>query len=82
MEPVGSALSPPSNSISAQDPTLGVGTPVGSLLDARPSMDMAPDAEWPGFFNFSDDFTDVLGISPNNPDTVNPQNLAFLYRFL
>ena len=85
-DPIGSVSSPPSNALSGHDPTLGgVGTPVGSLLQtpqSRPSMDVAADTEWPGFFNFSDDFTDVLGLSPTNPDTVNPQNLAFLYRFL
>lgn len=70
--------------VTGNDPTLGLGTP-GSLLQtpqARPSMDVTADIEWPGFFNFSDDFADVLGVSPTNPDSVNPQNLAFLYRFL
>lgn len=80
-----SASTPPSNMIFEPDQGLsGVGTPSGSMLQTpqnRPSMD-AGDIEWSGFFNFSDDFADVLGVSPTNPDSLNPQNLAFLYRFL
>lgn len=85
-EPLGSASTPPSHMIAGSDPSLGnMGTPSGSLLQTpqnRHSIDGTTDLEWQGFFNFSDDFTDVLGASPTHPDTLNPQNLAFLYRFL
>jgi hypothetical protein len=83
-ENLGPASTPPSHMVTGHDPGFGgSGTPSRSLqTPQRHLMDATADVEWPGFFNFSDDFADVLGISPTNPDSLNPQNLAFLYRFL
>lgn len=85
-ELLGSASTSPSNMVMGHDPSLGgIGVASDPLLQTpqnRHFTDAAADVEYPDFFNFSDDFADVLGFSPANPDSVNPQNLAFLYRFL
>ncbi|KAE8408998.1 fungal-specific transcription factor domain-containing protein [Aspergillus pseudonomiae] len=60
------------------DPTLA------PALQPSPSMenaDITASGEWYGLFNFTDDFTDVLGASSHH-DSLNLQNLEFLYRFL
>ncbi|OGM50589.1 Zn(II)2Cys6 transcription factor [Aspergillus bombycis] len=60
------------------DPTLA------PALQPSPSMengDITASSEWYGLFNFTDDFTDVLGASSYH-DSLNLQNLEFLYRFL
>ncbi|KAB8234160.1 Zn(II)2Cys6 transcription factor [Aspergillus alliaceus] len=59
------------------DPTLA------PSLQTSPNMehgDIAAPGDWYGLFNFTDDFTDVLGASYHDPR--NLQNLQFLYRFL
>lgn len=48
--------------------------------DSSPTDIMAPN-DWYGLFNFTDDYTDVLGTS-SQPDSLNLQSLEFLYRFL
>ncbi|GMF69870.1 unnamed protein product [Aspergillus oryzae] len=60
------------------DPTLA------PALQTSPSLengDITAPGEWYGLFNFTDDFTDVLGASSYH-DSLNLQNLEFLYRFL
>ncbi|KAE8347046.1 hypothetical protein BDV24DRAFT_147161 [Aspergillus arachidicola] len=60
------------------DPTLA------PALQPSPSLengDITASGEWYGLFNFTDDFTDVLGASSYH-DSLNLQNLEFLYRFL
>lgn len=86
--PQGLAPSATPNMLGRQDASPGAVRSPASLLQTSPQepglpmMDPSTDVEWPGLFNFSDDFTDVLGVPPTNLDTINPQNLAFLYRFL
>lgn len=46
-----------------------------------PSPDLMAPNDWYGLFNFTDDYTDVLGTS-SQPDSLNLQSLEFLYRFL
>ncbi|KAE8137936.1 fungal-specific transcription factor domain-containing protein [Aspergillus pseudotamarii] len=61
-----------------EDPTLA------PALQPSPSMengDITAPGDWYGLFNFTDDFTDVLGASSYH-DSLNLQNLEFLYRFL
>lgn len=43
--------------------------------------DLTAPNDWYGLFNFTDDYTDVLGTS-SQPDSLNLQSLEFLYRFL
>ncbi|THC90200.1 hypothetical protein EYZ11_010330 [Aspergillus tanneri] len=45
------------------------------------SGDLVAPNNWYGLFNFTEDFTDVLG-TPQSQDLLNLQNLQFLYRFL
>ncbi|KAE8422002.1 fungal-specific transcription factor domain-containing protein [Aspergillus pseudocaelatus] len=66
------------DSIQEEDPTLA------PALQPSPSMengDIAAPGDWYGLFNFTDDFADVLGASSYH-DSLNLQNLEFLYRFL
>lgn len=49
--------------------------------ESGPGGLMAPN-DWYGLFNFTDDYTDVLGSSGSPLDSLNLQNLEFLYRFL
>ena len=61
-----------------EDPTLA------PALQPSPGMengDITAPGDWYGLFNFTDDFTDVLGASSYH-DSLNLQNLEFLYRFL
>lgn len=49
--------------------------------ESGPGDLMAPN-DWYGLFNFTDDYTAVLGSSGSPLDSLNLQNLEFLYRFL
>lgn len=49
--------------------------------EASNTRDISAPNDWYGLFNFTDDYTDVLG-SSSQPDSLNLQNLEFLYRFL
>ncbi|KAE8323679.1 fungal-specific transcription factor domain-containing protein [Aspergillus sergii] len=60
------------------DPTLAPALQPSPRLE---NGDITASGEWYGLFNFTDDFTDVLGASSYH-DSLNLQNLEFLYRFL
>ncbi|KAI9037561.1 Zn(II)2Cys6 transcription factor [Aspergillus affinis] len=62
----------------SNDPTLA---PSLHASPYAPAGDLAAPSDWYGLFNFTDDFTDVLG-SPQSQESLNLQNLQFLYRFL
>ena len=49
--------------------------------DASNTRDISAPNDGYGLFNFADDYTDVLG-SSSQPDSLDLQNLEFLYRFL
>lgn len=51
------------------------------VQDIPNPQDISAPNDWYGLFNFTDDYTDVLGSSPY-PDSLNLQNLESLYRFL
>ncbi|PKY04966.1 Zn(II)2Cys6 transcription factor [Aspergillus campestris IBT 28561] len=60
------------------DATLDVSLQAASAAQA----DLSAPSEWfGGLFNFTDDYTDVLGTAPSQEPS-NLQNLEFLYRFL
>lgn len=48
---------------------------------ASNTRDISAPNDGYGLFNFADDYTDVLG-SSSQPDSLDLQNLEFLYRFL
>ncbi|KAF7114942.1 hypothetical protein CNMCM5793_000712 [Aspergillus hiratsukae] len=50
--------------------------------DALGPTEITAANEWYSLFNFTDDYTDVVGTSPSQADSLNLQNLEFLYRFL
>lgn len=56
-----------------------------ALDNSQPWQDPSPELiapnDWYGLFNFTDDYTEVLGTS-QQPDSLNLQSLEFLYRFL
>ncbi|KAF7596043.1 hypothetical protein BBP40_003823 [Aspergillus hancockii] len=60
------------------DPTLAPALQTSPIME---NGDVAAPSDWYGLFNFTDDFTDVLGASSYH-DSLNLQNLQFLYRFL
>ncbi|KAK1145544.1 hypothetical protein N8T08_004102 [Aspergillus melleus] len=62
----------------SNDPTLA---PSLHASPYAPAGDLVAPSDWYGLFNFTDDFTDVLG-SPQSQESLNLQNLQFLYRFL
>lgn len=70
----------PNGSIKTND-AMGAMAADNSQQWQDPSPDpMAPN-DWYGLFNFTDDYTDVLGTT-SQPDSLNLQSLEFLYRFL
>ncbi|PLB46236.1 Zn(II)2Cys6 transcription factor [Aspergillus steynii IBT 23096] len=60
------------------DPTLAPDLQTSPYV---PAEDLAAPTDWYGLFNFTDDFADVLG-TPQSQESLNVQNLQFLYRFL
>lgn len=65
-----------------------MGQPADATMDASSQaasaaqVDLSAPSEWfGGLFNFTNDYTDVLGTAPSQ-ESVNLQNLEFLYRFL
>lgn len=60
------------------DPTLA---PSLHASPYAPAGDLAAPSDWYGLFNFTDDFADVLA-TPQSQESLNVQNLQFLYRFL
>jgi hypothetical protein len=60
------------------DPTLAPALQTSPIME---NGDVAAPNDWYGLFNFTDDFTDVLGASSYH-DSLKVQNLQFLYRFL
>lgn len=62
----------------SNDPTLA---PSLHASPYAPAGDLAAPSDWYGLFNFTDDFTDVLA-TPQSQESLNVQNLQFLYRFL
>lgn len=64
-----------------QSQTTGATVPVPDVENnLEDSGDIAVHNEW--LFNFTDDYADVLGLTTSPPDSINPQNLEWLYRFL